>query len=157
MTDNDIELSICWSDTSDSDDEGLESMMSGPRRITLVEDEPDIRAIAEIALCDIGGFEVQICASGSEALATIEAFAPDFILLDVMMPEMDGVETFTKLREIESLAEIPIAFMTARSGEEELNEYLAMGAARIIPKPFDPVRLPDEIKAIWTAQRAHAA
>ena len=76
MTDNDSELSICWSPTIGSDNQEQETAMSERRRITLVEDEPDIRAIAEIALCDIGGYEVQVCASGSEAVAAAEAFAP---------------------------------------------------------------------------------
>ena len=118
-------------------------------RILYVEDEPDIREIAQLALADLGGFELRLCASGTEALTAVETFEPDLILLDVMMPGMDGTETLAALRERLDLARIPVVFMTAKLQPEELARFRRLGAADIIPKPFDPITLPDQIRAIW--------
>ncbi|MDX1606841.1 MAG: response regulator [Candidatus Competibacterales bacterium] len=119
-------------------------------RILYVEDEPDIREIAQLALADLGGFELRLCASGTEALTAVETFEPDLILLDVMMPGMDGTETLAALRERLDLARIPVVFMTAKLQPEELARFRRLGAADIIPKPFDPITLPDQIRSIWT-------
>ena len=124
------------------------------KKITYVEDEPDIRAITEIALTQIGGFHLDVCASGAEALAKTSAFAPDLIILDVMMPGMDGVETYARLRQIPSLVDTPIVFMTAKAMSDEVARYRAMGAADVIAKPFDPMTLSDRIETIW---RTHSA
>lgn len=118
-------------------------------RITHVEDEPDIRAIAELALKDIAGYEVDLCSSGTDALARVSGFRPDLIILDVMMPGMDGIETYKRLRQMPELATTPIVFMTAKAMQHEVERYKAMGAAGVIAKPFDPLRLPDRIGEIW--------
>ena len=124
-----------------------------PRRplttILYVEDEPDIRAIAELALQTIGGFSLTSCASGKEALAAARTEVPDIIVLDVMMPEMDGPETLRKLREIPSMADVPAIFMTAKVQPSEIAEYRALGALDVIPKPFDPLSLAQRINDIW--------
>ena len=124
------------------------------KKITYVEDEPDIRAITEIALTQIGGFHLDVCASGAEALAKTSDFDPDLIILDVMMPGMDGVETYARLRQIPSLVDTPIVFMTAKAMSDEVARYRAMGAADVIAKPFDPMTLSDRIETIW---RTHSA
>ncbi|WP_232301204.1 response regulator [Gilvimarinus agarilyticus] len=117
--------------------------------ILYVEDEPDIRAIAELALQTIGGFSLTSCASGKEALAVAKTQVPDLIVLDVMMPEMDGPETLRRLREIPMMADVPAIFMTAKVQPNEIAEYHALGALDVIPKPFDPLSLAQRINDIW--------
>lgn len=119
------------------------------KRITYVEDEPDIRAIAQIALEEIGGFTLNVCESGHEAVATVPIFHPDMVLLDMMMPGMDGIQTFHSLRAIPELDGVPIVFMTAKAQKHEIEDYKALGAADVIPKPFEPVALSDHVRSIW--------
>jgi CheY-like chemotaxis protein len=127
--------------------------MTGLNRILYVEDEPDIREVAKLALEAVGGFEVMLCESGQEALERVSDFAPELILLDVMMPGMDGPTTLRSLRQLPAAADIPIIFMTAKVQPQEIKTYLDMGALDVIPKPFDPMTLSDQIRAIW--QRHH--
>lgn len=119
-------------------------------RITYVEDDADIRAIAEIVLGTVGGYTLDICASGTETLEKAPAFGPDLILLDVMMPGIDGMETFRRLKAIPETSKVPVIFMTAKAQKHEVQAYKDMGAIDVIPKPFDPVQLPRDINAIWT-------
>lgn len=123
--------------------------MTSLQRILYVEDEPDIQAVAKLALEMVGGFEVKICSSGEEALGEAEAFAPQLLLLDVMMPGMDGPSTLAALRAIPSLAEVPAVFMTAKVQTSEVAHYKSLGALDVIAKPFDPMGLADEVKRIW--------
>jgi two-component system, OmpR family, response regulator len=124
-------------------------MSSELQRVSYVEDEPDIRSVAEFALTQLGGFTVDLCDGGKDALARTPSFAPDIILLDVMMPGMDGIETFERLKEIPALEDTPVVFMTAKAMPHEVKRYLSMGAAEVIAKPFDPVTLPDQLRKIW--------
>ena len=119
-----------------------------PRRVMYVEDDPDIRAIAEIALEDVGGFTAALCESGSEALAVAPGFAPELVLMDVMMPGMDGRSTLRALRKLPGMAEVPVIFMTARLQRSEIQEYRDLGAIGVIPKPFDPMTLSKQIAEI---------
>jgi two-component system, OmpR family, response regulator len=125
------------------------------KRITYVEDEPDIRSVAEFALTELGGFSLDVCGSGPEALARTPDFHPDLIVLDVMMPGMDGIETYNRLHAIPGLAETPVVFMTAKAMTHETDRYRAFGAADVISKPFDPLSLSARLQEIW--QQAHAA
>ncbi len=125
--------------------------MNKLQRILYVEDEPDIRAVAKLALEVVGGFTVKICCSGEEALREVEAFAPDMILLDVMMPGMDGPTTLTKLRQLPALDPVPIAFMTAKVQPQEVAHFKSLGAVDVIPKPFDPMTLSNQVQALWRA------
>ena len=118
-------------------------------RILYVEDEPDIQAVARIALETLGGFTLLICSSGKEAIAQAQAFAPDLLLLDVMMPGMDGVSTLQALRELADLHATPAMFMTAKVQPQEIAQLLDLGALDVIPKPFDPMILADQIKQLW--------
>lgn len=120
-------------------------------RILYVEDEPDIQAVAKLALEVVGGFVLEVCSSGKEALEKAEAFAPQLMLLDVMMPGMDGPTTMKKLREISTLENIPTIFMTAKVQPQEVKEYKALGAIEVIAKPFDPMTLSTQINDIWQA------
>ncbi len=121
------------------------------QRIMYVEDEPDIQAVAKLALEMVGGFTVKICSSGEEALKEAVAFAPDMILLDVMMPGMDGPSTLKALRDLSPLVEVPVAFMTAKVQPQEVAYYKSLGARGVIAKPFDPMTLASQIRAIWAA------
>lgn len=119
------------------------------QRILLVEDDADIQAVGQLALEAVGGFTVKVCSSGSEALAQAPGFAPDVILLDVMMPGMDGVTTFAALREKPLTANIPVIFMTAKVQVHEVAHYKQLGALGVISKPFDPMALSNLILEIW--------
>jgi CheY-like chemotaxis protein len=119
------------------------------KKIMYVEDEPDIQAVAKLALEALGGFQVKICSSGQEALDSVLAFAPDLILLDVMMPGMDGPSTLKALRDLSELSKTPVIFMTAKVQPQELLQYKSLGAVDVIPKPFDPMTLADTVKKIW--------
>jgi CheY-like chemotaxis protein len=118
-------------------------------RILLVEDESDIQAVARLALEAVGGFTVRICSAGQEALQEAPLFLPHLILLDVMMPGMDGPHTLKALRELAGFADIPVIFMTAKIQPHERKYYEDLGAVGVIPKPFDPMTLSSTIRGIW--------
>jgi len=124
------------------------------QRILFVEDEADIQAVAQVALEAVGGFSVRICSSGEEALRVAEAFAPQLILSDVMMPDMDGPATLIALRRLPALADTPAIFMTARVLPQEVEQLRACGAMAVIAKPFDPMTLAQQIKDIWGQSHA---
>ncbi|MDH5752647.1 MAG: response regulator [Deltaproteobacteria bacterium] len=117
-----------------------------PARILYVEDDPDIQIIARMALEKIGGFIVKICSSGGEAIKVAEEFSPDLVLLDVMMPDMDGPQTMRELRGKPSLAGVPMLFVTAKTQRSELELFREMGVAGVISKPFDPMELASTIR-----------
>jgi len=119
------------------------------QRILFVEDEADIQAVAQVALEGVGGFTVKICSSGEEALKAAEAFAPQLILSDVMMPGMDGPMTLVALRRLPALADTPAIFMTAKVQPQEVEQLRTAGAIEVIAKPFDPMTLAQQIKDIW--------
>ncbi|WP_274627700.1 response regulator [Arvimicrobium flavum] len=114
-------------------------------RILYVDDEDDIREIAQMSLELEPEFEVHLCSSGAQALDKAAAWQPDLILLDVMMPEMDGPETLRRLAAGDQTSAIPVAFITARTQTHQVERYLAMGAVGVIPKPFDPMRLASDV------------
>lgn len=118
-------------------------------RILYVEDEPDIQAIVKMALELIGGFTLQVCSRGKEAVEVAPDFKPDMILLDVMMPDMDGITTLKAIRQISSLTSTPVVFMTAKVQQQEIEYYKTIGAVDVICKPFDPMALPSTIQTIW--------
>lgn len=118
-------------------------------RILYAEDEPDIQTVALMALETIGGFTVNACNSGLEALDKAVEFMPDLILLDVMMPGMTGPNTLIELRKFPELENVPVIFMTAKVQPQEIEEYKALGAIEVIAKPFDPMTLADTVKDIW--------
>lgn len=126
------------------------------QRIMLIDDEDDIRAVAELTLEAVGGFTLKACASGQSALAVIDEFLPQLILLDVMMPGMDGPATLKAIRKLPGFAQTPAVFMTAKAQEAEIDRYLSLGAEAVIPKPFDPMTLPDQIREIWDRLTAPA-
>ena len=124
--------------------------MSLPK-ILHVEDDPDIREIARLALVAVGGMQVEQCASGAEAVARAPQVAPDLLLLDMSMPDMDGVETLHALRALPGFDGIPAIFMTARAQDSEHRDLVQQGANAVITKPFDAMALAEQIKDIWNA------
>jgi CheY-like chemotaxis protein len=110
-------------------------------RVLHVDDEPDIREIVEMSLGLDPDLTVRACSSGGDALAAAAAWSPDLILLDVMMPVMDGPTTLTHLRQSPRTADIPVVFMTARAQPRELAHFISLGAEGVIAKPFDPMTL----------------
>ncbi|WP_295760793.1 response regulator [Undibacterium sp.] len=118
--------------------------------ILYVEDDLDIQAVAQIALEIVGGLSLKTCSSGAEALATANAgFVPDLLLLDVMMPNMDGPTTLAELRKLPATANTPVIFMTAKVQSAELDFYTSLGAIGVIAKPFDPMELSSQVRALW--------
>lgn len=124
-------------------------------RILQVEDDEDILFIARMVLADLGGYDLLQCASGPEAIEQAAAFAPDVLLLDYMMPGMNGLATLAALRDIDSIARVPAIFMTAKSLDLAPDEVTGLGVIGVITKPFDPVTLPDEIARLM-AKAGHA-
>src|ERR1700689_2883899 len=117
----------------------IENQIPTLSRILYIDDEPDIREVARIALEVVGGFVVELCESGEAALVSGEGFAPDLILLDVMMPGMDGPQTMQSFRAIAALAPVPVVFFTAKAQALNINKLLALGAVDVLGKPFDPM------------------
>jgi len=129
---------------------------SNLRRILFVEDDPDIQTVAKMALEALGGFTVLACSSGAEALAEVGGFAPDLVLLDVMMPGMDGPTMLIALRQMPAGRAVPVVFMTAKVQTQEVSRYRALGAEEVIAKPFDPMSLSDRVRAIWSGLQSRA-
>ena len=125
--------------------------MAELKRILHVEDDRSIQAVAKLALETLGGFEVLSCINGQEALDKVVAFNPDFVLLDVMMPGMDGPAVLVKLRELIDIKQIPVAFMTAKVQPQEVEHYRLLGALDVIVKPFDAMKLAGQVRAIWSS------
>ncbi len=123
--------------------------MTDLQRVLYVEDDPDIQDVAVMALEAVAGLTVAPCSSGAEALAKAVDFAPDLIVLDVMMPDMDGPTTLIELRKLPSLADTPVVFVTAKTASAEINRFMALGALTVITKPFDPMRLGEQLKTVW--------
>ena len=122
------------------------------KRVMHVEDDESIRTVAEIALVDVAGFELLSCDSGQSALAQAADFAPQLILLDVMMPRMDGLQTLAALRQLPVTTHTPVVFMTAKIQQNEKQQYIDAGAIAVIEKPFDPMLLGDTLHQLYNQQ-----
>ena len=131
--------------------------MSELRRVMCVEDDDDIRMILEFSLGTVGGYEVCMCAGGQTALVRAPAFKPDLVLLDVMMPDLSGPQTLAALRGQAGMKGVPVVFLTAKAMPDEVEELLQYGASGVIVKPFDPVRLPQDIRIYWEHARGRVA
>jgi CheY-like chemotaxis protein len=116
-------------------------------RLLHIDDEPDIREIIEISLGLDRAFTIRSCESGAEGLVAAAEWSPDVIILDVMMPVMDGPATLAKLRENPKTAGIPVIIMTARAQVRELDRFRALGAVGVIAKPFDPMTLAASVRS----------
>lgn len=119
------------------------------RRILCVDDNADVLEIVKLALEVVGGYDLAVCASGEQGLRKAAIWSPDLILLDVMMPGMDGLSTLKELQDNPYLREIPVLFMTASVSVDEQEEYWRLGAAGIIGKPFNPLTLAKDVATMW--------
>jgi CheY-like chemotaxis protein len=118
------------------------------KQVLLVDDDLNIRTLAQMGLEGLTDWKVELAASGAEAIDKANEIKPDLIILDVMMPGMDGPTTLGELRKLDALTKIPVIFMTAKAQTHEVELYQKMGAKGIITKPFDPMTLPDDIQGI---------
>lgn len=128
------------------------------RNVLLVDDEPDIRTLVSLILERLGGLHVQAEPSGLDALAALESgYKPDLILLDVMMPGMDGIQTLAEIRRLPGLHALPICFLTAKVHPAELQRWHDLGINAVLTKPFSPAKLVEQIRACWeSVSRAEA-
>ena len=119
-------------------------------RILCIDDDADIRTIAAMALGLDPGIEIRSAASGAAGLASLrdDPWKPDVVLLDVMMPDMDGPSVLAAIQALEGASALPVIFMTARARQADIDAYKALGAVGVIVKPFDPLRLADEVRAL---------
>ncbi|MCW5824381.1 MAG: response regulator [Cyanobacteria bacterium TGS_CYA1] len=116
--------------------------------VLLVDDDANIRRITQLVLTRVVAWEVKLADSGKEALDILVDYQPDLILLDVMMPGMDGPTTLNAIKQTYANAAPPVIFMTAKALKTEVELYLNLGSAGVITKPFDPKSLPNEIFSI---------
>lgn len=114
----------------------------------MVDDDQDLLRIAQLSLKNVGKWTVLLAASGPQALQLAQSEAPDVILLDVMMPDMDGLTTLAQLRSSQVTAAIPVIFLTAKVQAHEVDHYVGLGALGVIIKPFDPMTLPAEVEKL---------
>ncbi len=124
-----------------------------PKRILLVDDEADIREVAAISLQAVGGWEVSTASNGAEATVMALNEQPDAILLDVMMPEVDGPTTFRRLQDDPRTRAIPVILLTAKTQTADLRLFEELGVTGIISKPFDPMLLAEQVGRLLAAAR----
>lgn len=122
--------------------------MSNLKKILYAEDDPDIQTITRMIL-ETNHYSVEVCDSGQEAIEKVHIFKPQLILLDVMMPHMDGITAFHELQKMENTKNTPIIFITAKVNKREIDHYLSIGSAGVICKPFDPNTLQEEIEVLY--------
>ena len=120
-------------------------------RICYVEDDEDIQRIVRMSLERVGKMTVEVVGDPMIAIERIIAFKPELVMLDWMMPGMDGPTLFRKMREVPETRDVPVVFITAKASQRELDELRTLGAAGTISKPFSPKDLPQQLRAIWAA------
>jgi two-component system OmpR family response regulator len=126
-------------------------------RILVVDDEPDIREVVDVSLGLDREFKMRACASGADALVMAAEWSPTLILLDVMMPRMDGPATLANLRKNPRTAQIPVVFLTARTQTDEIAQYISLGAQGVLSKPFNPMTLAASVRSYLTSPEGHQA
>ena len=123
------------------------------KNILVIDDDEEMQEAARIGLEMLGGFEVHTCGDGEEGIRMAESIHPDLLLLDSVMPGMDGPEMLVRMREREAIAGIPVIFVTSMTHDREREAFETMGALGVIEKPFDPKGLSDRVRSIWEARR----
>ena len=118
-------------------------------RICYVEDDEDIQRIVRMSLERVGKMTVQVVRDPTAAIDAMSTFKPDLVMLDWMMPVLDGPALFRKMKENPVTSALPVVFITAKAAQRDLDELLKLGAAGTISKPFSPKDLPDQLRAIW--------
>ena len=123
------------------------------KKILLIDDDPDVRRIGSMSLRKLGGFEVLLAASGAEGLVMAEQLLPDLILLDFIMPGLDGMVTIAELKKSPMAKGIPVIFLTGAQEPSPPEKFREVGAIGIICKPIDPLRLPTQARELVEASR----
>ena len=118
-------------------------------RVCYVEDDEDIQKIVRMSLERIGKMQVEVVSDPMVAIDVIKAFKPELVMLDWMMPGMDGPTLYRKMQETPGVRDLPVVFITAKASRKELDELRTLGAAGTISKPFAPRELADQLRAIW--------
>jgi CheY-like chemotaxis protein len=131
--------------------------MKNLKTILYVEDDLHVRTTAKLVLEVIGKYDVHECGSADEALQLAREIEPDLVLLDVMMPELDGIQLLHALRRLPHMADVPALFVTGRTSAYDIERYLEVGAIGIIPKPLVPLRLTDQLRSAWEKRPRSAA
>jgi DNA-binding response OmpR family regulator len=121
------------------------------QRVCYVEDDEDIRKIVRMSLERIGKLTVEVIGDPMVAIDAMKAFKPELVMLDWMMPGMDGPALFRKMKEVAETKDLPVVFITAKASHRELEELRTLGAIGTISKPFSPKDLPDQLRALWAA------
>lgn len=124
------------------------------RFVLYVDDDPDICTVVQAALSATADLEVATATSGGMAIDMALEEPPDLMLMDVLMPELDGPSTLIRMREHAPLVDIPAIFLTAKAMPAEVTQFLALGVIGVICKPFDPMRLAGDVSALWQNKRA---
>lgn len=118
--------------------------------VLLVDDDPDIRMLVSLSLERLGGLHVRAEQSGPDALEALRSgYQPDMVLLDVMMPGMDGVQTLSEIRRLPALQALPVCFLTAKAQPHELQRLQDLKVSAVLTKPFSPQQLVEQVKASW--------
>ena len=127
------------------------------RRVLIIDDEEDIREVAALSLEATAGWNVFTAASGAQGIVVAKAERPDAILMDVMMPGVDGPSTFREMQKIDEIKGIPVLLLTAKVQGVDKRRFADLGVAGVLFKPFDPMTLADQISEVlnWTAQSSH--
>jgi len=121
------------------------------QRVCYVEDDEDIQRIVRMSLERVGKMTVAVVTDPTQAIAAMAEFRPDLVMLDWMMPVMDGPTLFRQMKLRPETAALPVVFITARASQRDLEDLKRLGAAGTISKPFSPKDLPDQLRAIWAA------
>jgi CheY-like chemotaxis protein len=121
------------------------------QKVCYVEDDEDIQRIVRMSLERVGKMTVEVVGDPTRAIDAMIAFGPDIVMLDWMMPVMDGPTLFRKMREVPQTKDLPVVFITAKASASEMNELRDLGAAGVISKPFSPKDLPEQLRAIWNS------
>jgi CheY-like chemotaxis protein len=121
-------------------------------RVCYVEDDEDIQRIVRMSLEKVGKMTVEVVSDPMVAIERMAAFKPELVMLDWMMPGMDGPTLFRKMRETPEVRDLPVVFITAKASQRELDELRSLGALGTISKPFSPKELPDQLRALWNAK-----
>ena len=118
------------------------------RSLLLIDDEPNLATVIAVCLESFKGWSVRVANSGQEGLSIVESLKPDAILLDVMMPEMDGIQVYQQLRANVHTQNIPVILLTAKVQNSDREQFVQLGVAGMIAKPFDPILIADQIAQI---------
>ena len=119
-------------------------------KICYVEDDEDIQRIVRMSLERVGKMTVEVVTDSMKAIDVITVFKPDLVMLDWMMPGMDGPTLFRKMKTEPQVSALPVVFITAKATQRDTDELLSLGAAGVLSKPFSPKDLPDQLRAIWS-------